>query len=168
MADSAFKISGLDGVLQSLQELPKEVAQKNGGPVRKVLRKAALVIRDEERRNVARIVADPNVGPDESTGLMEKSIVVVKGKPHSTLNGERMFVLIPKRKRYPFSPRTPTGISVAMVGRMLEYGTSRRQAMPWARPAFHAKKGEAVAVVVKELPAEIDKIVRKLSRQNRR
>ena len=133
--------------------------------MRKVLRKAAHVIRKEAQANVPRIVADPNVGgKDESSGLHEKSIKVVKGRAHKTLNGERMFVMIRKAARYPVDERTPTGIGVATVGKMLEYGTSKRQPMPWARPAFHAKKQEAVDTIVRELPKEIDKIVAKLSR----
>ena len=170
MADKqAFQISGLDGVLERLQALPKEVVQKNGGPVRKVLRNAAHIIRDEAKANVRKIIATPNIdGQNVSTGTLEKSIRTVKGRAHRTLNGERYMVLIPKRLRYPVSKRTPTGVAVSTVGRMLEYGTSRRDAMPWMRPAFHAKKSEAVNYVVSQLPKEIDKIVRKLARQGKR
>ncbi len=170
MADrQAFQITGMDGVLASLRALPSEVVQKRGGPVRRVLRKAANLIRDEAKQNAQRIIADPNVGGDDySTGTLVKNIKVVKGRQHRTLNGERMFVLIPKRARYAITPRTPSGIGVATVGRMLEYGTSKRQAMPWMRPAFHAKKAEAVATVIRELPREIDKIIRKLARMNTR
>lgn len=161
----AFEISGLDDVLDRLQALPKEVVQKRGGPVRKVARNAVHIIRDEARRNAERIIARPNIGGrDESTGRLVKSIRTVKGRQHKTLNGERYMMLIPKRARYPISQRTPTGIGVATVGRMLEYGTARRDPMPWARPAFHAKKGEAVRYVQRELPREIDKIVKKLAR----
>lgn len=164
----AFDIRGLDDVLDRLQALPKEVVQKRGGPVRKVARNAVHIIRDEARRNAQRIVDMPNVGGrDESTGRLVKSIRTVKGRQHKTLNGERYMMLIPKRARYPVSRRTPTGIGVATVGRMLEYGTARRQPMPWARPAFHAKKGEAVRYVQRQLPIEIDKVVKKLARTKR-
>jgi len=166
MADNAFHIEGLDGVLDALRALPKEVSQKNGGPVRRVLRKAANLIRDEAKRNVSRIVAAPNIGgADVSTGTLEKSISVVRGRPHRTLNGERMMVLIPKRRRYAVAKRTPSGISVATVGRMLEYGTEKRKPMPWMRPAFHAKKSEAVQLVVRELPRDIARVATKLARQ---
>lgn len=174
----ALDIQGLDEVLDRLQALPKEVVQKNGGPVRKVARNAVHIIRDEARRNMRRIIAAPNIrtlpdgsrvpsGDDASTGRMVEKILTVKGKQHKTLNGERYMMLIPKRARYPISRKTPTGIGVATVGRMLEYGTARRQPMPWARPAFHAKKGEAVRHVQRELPKEIDKVVKKLARKKR-
>lgn len=168
MAEQAFKIEGLDGVLKALQDLPKEVSQKRGGPVRTALRKGANVIRAQAQLNVQRIIATPNAGGrDESTGLLEKSIRVVRGRPHKTLNGERMFVLVPKRIRYPISKRTPSGIGASIVGRMLEYGTVKRAPMPWMGPAFHAKKGEAVTTIVTELRKGIDKAVEKLARKNR-
>ena len=162
----AFDIQGLDGVLRKLQALPKEVTQKRGGPVRSSLRKGANVIRKQAQANVRQIVATPNQGgQDESTGTLEKSIRVIRGKPHKTLNGERMFVLVPRRRRYPISKRTPSGINVALVGRMLEYGTTKRRPMPWMGPAFHAKKTEAVTTIVRELNKGIDRIVKKLERQ---
>ena len=168
MANEAFKIEGLDGVLKSLQDLPKEISQKRGGPVRAALRKGANVIRAQAQANVRHITATPNVGGgDYSTGLLAKSIKVVKGRAHKTLNGERMFVLVPKRARYPISKRTPTGMPVVMVGRMLEYGTKRNPAHPWMGPAFHAKKNEAVDVTITELKKGIDKAVEALSRKNR-
>ena len=167
MAREVFKVEGLEGVLKSLQQLPKEISQKRGGPVRSALRKGANVIRKQARENVRRIVAEPNVGGgDYSTGLLEKSITVVRGRPHRTLNGERMFVLVPKRRRYPISDRTPTGIPVSTVGRMLEYGTSKRKPMPWMGPAFHAKKDEAVTTIVTELKKGVDKAVAALARRN--
>ena len=168
MAEQAFKIEGLDGVLKALQDLPKEVSQKRGGPVRSSLRKGANVIRAQAQLNVQRIIATPNAGGgDQSTGLLEKSIRVVRGRTHKTLNGERMFVLVPKRIRYPISRRTPSGIGASIVGRMLEYGTTKRKAMPWMGPAFHAKKSEAVSVITAELRKGIDRAVKKLSRMRR-
>lgn len=164
----AFDIQGLDDVLERLQALPKEVVQKRGGPVRKVARNAVHIIRDEARRNAQRIIDIPNKrGRDNSTGRLVEKIMTVKGRQHRTLNGERYMMLIPKRARYPVDKRSHTGIDVATVGRMLEYGTARRQPMPWARPAFHAKKGEAVRYVQTNLPKEIDKVVKKLARTKR-
>ena len=178
MTYQAFDIQGLDDVLDRLQALPKEVVQKRGGPVRKVARNAVHIIRDQARRNMERIIAAPNMrtlpdgsripsGDDKTTGRMVKSIRTVKGRSHKTLNGERYMMLIPRRARYPVSQRTPTGMPVAMVGRMLEYGTARRQPMPWSRPAFHAKKMEAVRFVQRQLPIEIDKVVKQLARKKK-
>ena len=168
MADNAFEIRGLDGVLRALQALPKEVSQKRGGPVRTSLRKGANIIRDEAKANVRRITDTPNIGGENlSTGTLEKGIRVIRGKTSIWKGEERMMVLVPRRLRYPVSKKTPTGIGVATVGRMLEYGTSRtigKEPHRWMGPAFHAKKSEAVEVIVRELKAGIDKIVQKLGR----
>lgn len=165
MAREVVNVEGLEEVKRRLEALPAEFASKNGGPVRVGLRKGALVIRNAARANVARIVAEPNVGGgDESTGLLEKSITVKRGRALRNGKGERVFVLVSKRARYPIEPRTPSGIGVEQVGRMLEYGTSRRRAMPWMGPAFHATREEAVRVVVAEVGNAITRIERKLAK----
>jgi HK97 gp10 family phage protein len=76
-----FKVSGLDGVLDMLLTLPPEVVSKAGGPVRSALRAGAVVIRDEARKNVRKIVLEPNVDgkPSRSTGALEKAIKVTRG-----------------------------------------------------------------------------------------
>lgn len=153
----AFDIQGLDDVLKRLQALPKEVVQKRGGPVRKVARNAVHIIRNEVRRGAQKIIDTPNVsGQDESTGMLVRSIRTVKGRYRG--RGERYMVTVPKRHKY------PSGTTVQLNAQRLEYGTSRREPMPFFRPAFHAKKGEAVQYVQRELPREIDKVVKKLAR----
>lgn len=159
MADTAFKITGLDGVLESLKALPLEVSQKRGGPVRKVVRSAAHIIRDEVKRNAERVVSMPNEdGRNDSTGTLVRNIKTLKGKYRG--KGERYIVTVPKRAKY------PGGLKVQLNAQRLEYGTSNRQPMPFFRPAFHAKKTEALQYVVRELPKEIDKVASALARKN--
>ncbi len=116
------------------------------------------------RRNVNRIVAMPNIGgDDESTGLLAKSIGTTRGK--SMVGGERMRVTVRKRARYPASIKSPKRINVGLVGHLLEYGGPRNpNPYPWARPAFHAKKQEAVRVIVTELRKGVDKAIKKVSK----
>ena len=166
MARETVRIEGLDTLLDRLRRLGPEAA-KRGGPVRRAVRKGAVIIANEAKANVRQIVATPNInGQDESTGTLEKSIRPVRGKPNRNgLKGETFFVMIPKRARYPISKRTPTGMPVAMVGRMLEYGTAKRRPHRWMGPAFHAKKSEAVEVIVRELKAGIEKVAAALGRR---
>lgn len=163
MARESVTISGLDEVVRRLKALGAE-ASKRGGPVRAAVRKGAVVIQKEAQANVRRIVATPNIGGgDESTGLLEKSIKPLRAKARRDgVKGETFIVTVPKRARYPISKRTPTGVGVATVGKMLEYGTPKRPPMPWMRPAFHAKKGEATKVMAEELLKGIDKLEKKL------
>ena len=163
MARETVRIEGLDTLLDRLRRLGPE-ASKRGGPVRRAVRKGAVIIANEAKANVRQIVATPNVsGHDESTGTLEKSIRPVRGKPNRNgLKGETFFVMIPKRARYPISKRTPTGMPVAMVGRMLEYGTAKRRPHRWMGPAFHAKKGEAVQVMTDDVLKGIEALEKKL------
>lgn len=159
MTRETVRVEGLDTVMRRLKALGPE-ASKRGGPVRAAVRKAAVVIQKEAQANVRRIVAIPNVGGgDESTGLLEKSIKPMRQKARKDgVKGESFIVTAPRRARYPISEKTPTGIGVATVGKMLEYGTSRNRPHKWMGPAFHAKKSEAVEVMRDELLKRIDKL----------
>lgn len=164
MAKQFFKVEGLAGVLKTLRELPPEVVSKNGGPVRRALRKASVVIRDQAKANVQRIIDAPNIDglPTKSTGLLVKSIGVKRRAPKG-FKGE-VFVVNIARRRYPESRGRNT--TAAQVGRLLESGSERRQAYPWMRPAFEAKKEEAVRVFTSDLTGNLKRIVKKLAKAN--
>lgn len=165
MPRETVTITGLDEVLRRLKALGAE-ASKRGGPVRAAVRKGAVVIQKEMQANVQRIIATPNKGGgDESTGLLQKSIKPMRAKARRDgTKGETYIVGPARRTRYPIDTRTPTGINVATVGKMLEYGTPKRPPMPFARPAFHSKKGEAVQVMTDEVLKGIEKLEKKLGR----
>ena len=164
MARETVQIIGLDDVVRRLKALGAE-ASKRGGPVAAGVRAGANVIRKEMQANVGRIIATPNKGGgDESTGVLQKSIKSLRAKARRDgTKGETYIVTVPKRARYPVGPRTPSGIGVATVGKMLEYGTSKRPAMPWARPAFHAKKDEALKAMTETTLKGIERLERKVA-----
>ncbi len=167
MAASTTTIQGLDTLLRRLKALGPE-ASKRGGPVRSAVRKGAVVIQKAMQANVQQIVQTPNVGgSDVTTGTLVKSIKPIRAKTPQKYKGETYFVTIPRSARYPVDRRTPSGIGVATVGKMLEYGTSKRKPMPWARPAFHAKQGEAAQVMASELEKGIGKLERKVAQSVR-
>lgn len=160
-----FRIEGLAGVMKTMRELPVEITAKNGGPIRSSLRKAALVLRDEAKANVQRIIDEPNIDGEASktTGVLLKSITVKRGKPPAGKRGEAVMVNIKRRQRYPAGRGNVTAVQ---VGRLLETGTERRQAKPWLRPAFDAKKGQAVQIFTSDINARLARLVKKLERQN--
>jgi hypothetical protein len=51
-----IQLTGLDGVLATLQSLPAEVVSKRGGPVKAALRKGALVILKAEKANLQAVM----------------------------------------------------------------------------------------------------------------
>lgn len=157
-----MKITGLDGVLDMLRRLPPEVVSKRGGPVRAALRKAAVVIQKPAVANLARVTA--NATTDEkrqNTGLLEKSVVVTRGKAPFDGNGERYLVRV-KRKTYTRSGGKP--VTTLKTAQLLEYGSSKQPAEPWLRPAFNANAEKAIYTFETSLLRSIDLIVKKLSK----
>lgn len=178
MARDSVRIEGLDDVLRRLKALGPE-ASKRGGPVRAAVRKASVVIQKEAQENIRRFVSEPNTGgwPDESTGLMEKSVKPLRAKAPQKYKGETFFVTIPRKVRYPVTDRTPSGINVSQVARMHEYGleytpksgplagrTVKLKRQSWMGSAFHAKKDEAVTVMTDEIVKGIARLERKLAK----
>lgn len=164
MAEVTIKLTGLDGVLQTLKSLPPEVVSKRGGPVKTALRKAAVVIYKAADANLARVTAgQSDEGQRTSTGLLRKNLVVTRGKEPSSGKGERYLVRV-RRKSY---ERQGQSVSTLKTAQLLEYGSSKQPAEPWLRPAFSSKAKEAIFTAESELLKAIDRVVKKLAAQNK-
>jgi HK97 gp10 family phage protein len=167
MAAEFVRIEGLEGVLNTLKSLPPEIVSRRGGPVRSALQKASKVMVTAMRNNVQKIMDEPNIGGlDEATGLLRDNIVTIRMKMGS-VKGEAYKVGPRLRKKYPLKSPGAKQTSVVQIGRQLETGTERRRPMPWARPAFDAKKHTVIIFFRDELNKKLGAIVRKLARQNR-
>jgi HK97 gp10 family phage protein len=166
------KLSGLDGVLDTLKSLPPEVVSNRGGPVRAALRKGALVIHKQAMANLQAVVSNAtSEGRILSTGLLLKNLVVTRGKAPTTGNGERYLVRV-RRKAYDGNPitkkqRVGKRVTTLKTAQLLEYGSSKQRAEPWIRPAFVAKAEQAIKTVEAELINGINRIVKKLAAQNK-
>lgn len=159
------KLTGVDGVLATLQSLPAEVVSKRGGPVKAALRKGALVILNEEKLRLQASIANQSPGAKrETTGLLLKSLIASRGKAPTSGKGERYLVRV-KRKTYTRKGGRP--VTTLKSAQLLEYGSSKQPAEPWIRPAFLAKAEQAIRTVEVELVAGIDRVVKKLAAQNR-
>lgn len=157
-----MKLHGLDGVLETLRQLPPELVSKRGGPVLAALRKGAKVIDQQRRANLQAVVATTtDSGKRESTGFLAKNLIVSRGKAPFGGKGERILLRV-KRKGYPGRK----GVSTVQTANLLEYGSSQQPAEPWIRPAFESRAREAISTVERELVAGIDRIVAKLARAN--
>ncbi len=157
-----LKISGFDGMLALLKSLPPEIVSKRGGPVRAALRKGAVVLHKQALANLQAVIS--NAGDDgkrQSTGLLAKNLVVTRGKAPSSGNGERYLVRV-RRKSYAKGDAT-----TLKSAQLLEYGSSHQTAEPWLRPAFESKAEEAIRTVERELVKGVDRIVKKLAKQNK-
>lgn len=178
MARETIQIEGLNGVLQTLKQLPAEIVSKSGGPIRASLRKAARVILVEAQKNVQKIIDTPNKdGRFESTGLAKKSIRARIIAPSGGLKGEAVIITVKPKQKYEgrtirrkkrrggLGKERPLYANDVLF--MLENGTEKRPAMPWMRPAFESKKREALDVFTKDLVMRIQRIQKKLEAQNR-
>ena len=156
------RIEGLDHVLRGMKILP-EIMGHRYGPVYSGLMKAGRVIQQQAQANVRQITATPNRrGRDLSTGMLERSIWVMRTRLPQRYGGPTVYVTVHRNVRYPIDQRTPTGIGVATIGRMLEYGTRKRKPMEWMGPAFHAKKGEAENEILREVQKGVRDVEKKL------
>ena len=178
-----MKLSGLDGVLATLQRLPPELVSKNGGPVRAALVKGAVLIREQAKANFRAAVAMPGKsGITDTSGFTEKQIVIKRKLPLGGGNGERYIIgvspkphpsksLVKRKSRAKagskrkVAPPKARGLQANDIAFMMEYGTSKQAATPWLKPAFEQKAADAITTIERELIKGVDRIVRKLARQ---
>jgi HK97 gp10 family phage protein len=163
MVAVTVKLTGVDGVIETLKALPPEIVSKRGGPVKAALRAGARVILREAALNLAHATENLTADGQESTGLLLKSLIASRGKPPAGVNGERYLVRF-KRRVY---QREGKPVTTLQTARFLEYGTSQQPAEPFLRPAFNAKAAQAISVTTAELTKAIDRVVKKLAAQNR-
>ncbi len=161
---SSVNIEGLDGLLQALQALPREIASKNGGPARAALARGAKIIRDEARVLVpkdtgavaANIVMKRDGRPDRF-GVNERYTVGVRGGAKRYANTKRNVRKGRAGKEYKTAGNT-------YYWRFLEFGTEKQRAQPFLRPAFESKQQEAMNAIVDTLTKGIARAAKKVAR----
>lgn len=161
------KLQGMDGMLDLLKSLPKEVVSKRGGPVKLALAKGARLIRDQAKQNLRAAIA---INGEQSTGLLEKNVIASRGKEPIGSKGERYLVRV-RRKAYDgekIGKRQKAGkrVTTHKTASLLEYGSSHQPATPWLRPAVKQKGQEAINVITSDLQRRIDQTVTRLAKQN--
>jgi HK97 gp10 family phage protein len=165
MAREEFRIEGLEGVMRTLQQMPAEVVSSRGGPVRSALQKAAKLMQVSAQQKLQVIINMPNADgmPPESTGLLMKNVVTKRGRLGGGEKGELYSVSI-RKKSYPAAKGKR--VTTPQVARLLEYGTEKREPMPFLRPAFELHRNQVVTLFVSELNKKLAAIAKKLARQN--
>jgi HK97 gp10 family phage protein len=160
-----LKLSGVDGVLNTLRSLPPEVVSRRGGPVKSALRKGAVVILKQEKANLQAVTNNATASETkESTGFLLANLIASRGKPPTVGKGERYLVRV-RRKTY--QRKGGKAVTTLKTANLLEYGSSKQPAEPWIRPAFAAKAQQAINTVQTELIKGLDRVVKKLAQQNK-
>lgn len=165
MAGNRVNIEGLGPLLQRLEALPREIAGKNGGPVRRALGRAARLVRDEVRANApkrtgrleANVIA-ARVRDDRPPGVAERFVVSVRGR-RARYGDTR------ENRRAGRVGKTYQRDGEAFYWKFLEFGTAKMPARPFIQPSFAARAQDALDEFTRALGADLDKIVRKLNSQ---
>ena len=158
-----LNVTGLDGVLTTLTQLPASVVSKRGGPVKLALAKGARMLRDAVR----------DAAPVR-TGRLRSAIVAKRGKMRG--QGERYIVTVKKETKIYAKNRANRRSGRAgkeyqtegplFYARFSEYGTKHEPARPWFRPAAEANAQRIVDTVNSDLVQRVNQIVAKLARAN--
>ena len=160
MADKFIdlKVTGLDGVLETLKQLPAEIVSKRGGPVKLALAKGARMLRD-----AAKVAMQQQIDRDgsDSTGETVKALIASRGKYRG--RGEKYVVRV-RSKSYISARKGKT--TTQRNANLLEYGSKSQPATPWLRPTAEANAQRIVDAVNADLVRRVDLIVKKLARSN--
>lgn len=169
---TTVKVSGLAETVAALKNLPVALSGKNGGPIRKASFQAAKVIEEEAER----------LSPHD-TGRLERNIIKMRdrnpkgtpGRPtelyHVGVRGGGKFgARVRGNARRKVLKAGGTAAEAFKAGRsvekdayywwFVENGTRKMAARPYLRPAFEAKKEEAVKVFAEVLKKAVDKLER--------
>lgn len=147
-----MKLTGFKELAANLRKLPERVA-KNG--LRSAVAAGAAVVRNEARARAPKL-----------TGEMAKDIQIKRER--EARDGETfaaqysVFVLSGKKSRLKGKKRNVQRDS--FYWKFVEFGTSKMAPRPFLRPAFEAKKEEAVKVIGEKLDARIQAAARELQR----
>lgn len=139
------QIRGLKDLDDALKALPREIAGKNGGPLRTALRSAAVVIRNRAME----------LAPKE-TGRLSRAIVIRRDKTPAPVN-ER-FVIKPRKGA---SRRDLRG---AYYWHFVEFGTEKNPAQPFLRPAYDQTNQSALDTFKRRLAVGIKSAAKRSQR----
>lgn len=151
-----LKVTGLDGVLDTLKALPAEVVSKRGGPVKLALAKGARMLRDAAKQRLEQVIAQDG---SDTTGATAANLIASRGKYAG--RGEKYLVRM-RAKSYINAKGGKT--TTSRTGNLLEYGSKHQAATPWLRPAAEANAQRIVDTVNADLVRRVNLIVRKLQK----
>lgn len=149
MSDTA-KLEGFKELAEALRELGPRVARNT---LRRAVSAGAVVIRNDAR---SRAPVD--------TGEMKKDIQVKRERDNRGLMVANYSVFVRTGKKSRLSGAKRDVNKDSFYWRFVEFGTAKMAAQPFMRPAFEAKKEEAVARIGEVLDQGIQKAARELKK----
>ena len=154
------QIEGLAELAKALKELPERVA-KNG--LRAAVYAGAKVIRDEAK--LLAPVAVACLGPKQPPpGTLKRALIMKQIPELSGKSKQTFFVMVRHGKKYRNQGNNGKLSQDAWYWRFVEFGTVKMAAQPFLRPAFDAKKTQAVAAIKERLAERIELAVQELKK----
>jgi HK97 gp10 family phage protein len=178
MAKRKMEVQGLREMGQVLRQLPRDLASKNGGPIRKALNAAvdciepvAETLAPKQTGRLTRAVYRFRDRNPRALGLTERYIIGVRrGKlVKQNVDVSDSFGIGIKMKRTKAS-LSNAGLKddEAPYGRFVEFGTSNSAAQPFLRPAFDMNWKAAANKFRDQLGIEVAKVCKKYDRRMKR
>lgn len=154
MASDGFevKVKGLSELKDALKQLPENIAKNvlRGG-----VGAGAAVIRKEARAK-APVSTGPVSAGHPPPGTLKKSVYQKQIRELSNAVRQTFYVGVRKGLK-----GKAAGLG-AYYARFVEFGTAKMPARPFLRPAWEAKKMEAIeairAYIAERIPREVDKL----------
>lgn len=146
------KIEGLDELAAALRELPGKVARAG---LRASVYAGARVIQEEARLR-APVYTGPVSEGHPPPGTLKRSIIMKQIREESGDQAQVFYVLVRYGKKYQKQGKSGNLSQDAFYWRFVEFGTARQPARPFLRPAFEAKKMEAVQAIQDKLLERIE------------
>lgn len=150
----SVRIHGADEMAKVLRELPEHIGRR---VLVGALRKAAVPILDEARRLAP--VGQESKGRVRLRKTKRGKITVAN---YGKLRLELGIVTIPASKTE-HTASVAVSVRKAFWGMFVEFGTRLMAARPFMRPAFEARKYEALDILGKELGAGIERAAKRLA-----
>lgn len=142
------EIQGMREALEVIRQLPEHVAHRGGGPIRRGMRKAAKLWKEQAEDNAARLGPGVHNHGRVSYRLKDSIMLTFDRDPESQGYHERAMVGY-NRKR-------------AWWGAFVEEGTEKQNPQPFLRPALDQVGDRPIRVFADSVRGDVERIVRKL------
>jgi HK97 gp10 family phage protein len=153
MADElVMRVEGLDELAQKMRMMAPRLA-KNG--LRAAVYAGAKVIRDEARLRAPRWTGPVSKG-HPPPGTLRRSIIMKQIREQSDARRQTFYVAVRHGKQYRNQGKKGNLSQDAFYWRFVEFGTVKMSARPFMRPAFEAKKREAVEAIKQRLAEKVE------------
>lgn len=151
-------IAGLRELQQALKELPQNIAKN---VLRGAVNAGASVIKKEAASRAPVYTGSVTAG-HPPPGTLRRAVYQKSIRELSNNVKQTAFVGVRKGKQFQKQGKKGNLSQDAFYARFVEFGTSKMPAQPFIRPAFEAKKNDAVeaikAYLAKRIPDEIAKL----------